>query len=138
MKQSQKLLLTALVTDVRLFQKIKDIITPEDFTEELYCKVANLLFEQFETTGKVNPAQIISRFEEEEEQREVASLFHATIKNVDSDADKKKVLKETVVRVKQNSIQYRSRQLEPTDLKGLQALVVDKRKLEQLQIREEI
>lgn len=133
MKQSQKLLLTWLIEDTGLFPLIATYITPEDFTEESYQKVASILYEQFKTTNEVNPAKIISMFENEEEQREVASLFNAHIHNIETKAEIEKALKETVVRIKQNSIQYRSANLEPTDMAGLQQLVSDKRQLEQLE-----
>ena len=76
MKQSQKLLLTWLIEDPRLFGAIKGLITAEDFTEELYHRVATELFAQYEADGSVNPAQIISRFPEADEQKEIAGLRH--------------------------------------------------------------
>lgn len=132
MKQSQKLLLTWLIEYDNLYDKIKDIITPEDFTEDIFRKVAELLYEQ-KKSGTVNPAQIISLFAEEEEQREVAELFHARIHEVDSAAERDKALKETILRVKDNSISYRSTHLEPTDMQGLQQLVADKRTLQNME-----
>lgn len=132
MKQSQKLLLTWLIEYDNLYDKIKDIITPEDFTEDIFRKVAELLYEQ-KKSGTVNPAQIISLFAEEEEQREVAELFHARIHEVDSVAERDKALKETILRVKDNSISYRSAHLEPTDMQGLQQLVADKRTLQNME-----
>ena len=132
MKQSQKLLLTWLIEYDNLYDKIKDIITPEDFTEDIFRKVAELLYEQ-KKSGTVNPAQIISLFAEEEEQREVAELFHARIHEVDSAAERDKALKETILRVKDNSISYRSAHLEPTDMQGLQQLVEDKRTLQNME-----
>ena len=132
MKQSQKLLLTWLIEYDNLYDKIKDIITPEDFTEDIFRKVAELLYEQ-KKSGTVNPAQIISLFAEEVEQREVAELFHARIHEVDSAAERDKALKETILRVKDNSITYRSAHLEPTDMQGLQQLVADKRTLQNME-----
>ena len=132
MRQSQKLLLTWLIEYDNLYDKIKDIITPEDFTEDIFRKVAELLYEQ-KKSGTVNPAQIISLFAEEEEQREVAELFHARIHEVDSAAERDKALKETILRVKDNSISYRSAHLEPTDMQGLQQLVADKRTLQNME-----
>lgn len=133
MKQSQKLLLTWLASENGLFQAVKRYITPGDFTEETYRKVAVLLFEQYENTGKVNPAQIISLFDGQEEQREIASLFHARIQELNSKADMEKALKETIIRVKRNSIENRSLSLAPTDLEGLQQLLSDKRSLQELE-----
>ncbi len=132
MKQSQKLLLTWLIEYDNLYDKLKDISTPEDFTEDIFRKVAELLYEQ-KKSGTVNPAQIISLFAEEEEQREVAELFHARIHEVDSAAERDKALKETILRVKDNSISCRSAHLEPTDIQGLQQIVADKRTLQNME-----
>ena len=133
MKQSQKLLLTWLIENTGLFHKIKKYITPEDFTEEIYHKVSEILFKQFEETGTVNPAQIISMFPAEEEQKEIAGLFNAHIHKVETKEEKEKALKETIVRIKQNSIKYRSEHLAPTDMQGLMKLVTDKKDLEELE-----
>ena len=133
MKQSQKLLLTWLIEDTRLFKTIEGLITPEDFTEELYHRVAEKLFEQYKTEGTVNPAQIVSMEAGEEEQREIASLFNATIHEVETQNEMEKALKETIIRIKQNSINYRSEHLDPNDMAGLMKVIEDKRALEKLE-----
>ncbi len=133
MKQSQKLLLTWLIEDTRLFSKIKGYISPDDFTEELYKKAAVEVFDQFEKEGTVNPAKIVSMYEDEAEQREIAGLFNATIHKVESKNDMEKALHETILRIKENSINYRSQNLKPEDLEGLMKVIEDKRSLEQLE-----
>lgn len=133
MKQSQKLLLTWLIEDNRLFGAIKGLITAEDFTEELYHRVATELFAQFEADGSVNPAQIISRFPEADEQKEIAGLFNARIHEIENKNDREKALKETIIRIKQNSIDYRTRNNNPTDLAAMMKIVEDKRALEKLE-----
>ena len=133
MKQSQKLLLTWLIEDIRLFGAIKGLITAEDFTEELYHRVATELFAQYEADGSVNPAQIISRFPEADEQKEIAGLFNARIHEIENKNDREKALKETIIRIKQNSIDYRTRNNNPTDLAAMMKIVEDKRALEKLE-----
>lgn len=133
MKQSQKLLLTWMIEYAGLFSVIRKYIEPEDFTEEIYRRAARALYEQFETEGEVNPGRIAGMFPEKEEQREIASLFHAHIPKVETKAGMEKALKETVIRIKQNSIRFRSSNLDPTDMAGLQQLVRDKRQLEELE-----
>lgn len=134
MKQSQKLMLTWLVEEPGLFPQIKPYLGPEDFTEELYRQAAELVFSQYQE-GNLNPARIISRFTEEEQQREIAALFNARLKEVKTPAEKEKALWETVVRLKENSIQYRSKHLEPADMEGLQKLIADKKAMEDLRKR---
>lgn len=133
MKQSQKLLLTWLVENNTLFERIKGYITADDFTEELYHRVAVEVFSQYETTHAVNPAKIVSMFTDEEEQRDVAGIFNATIHKVEGRNDRETALKETILRIKENSINYRSQHLAPTDMDGLMKIVEDKRALEKLQ-----
>ena len=133
MKQSQKLLLTWLVNDTGLFETIKGLITADDFTEELYHRVAEELFDQYERDKSVNPARIVSMFPEEEEQKEVAALFNARIHEVETKNDMDKALKETILRIKQNSIDYRTRHADPTDMNALMQIVEDKRALEKLE-----
>ena len=133
MKQSQKLLLTWLVNDTGLFETIKGLITADDFTEELYHRVAEELFGQYERDKSVNPARIVSMFPEEEEQKEVAALFNARIHEVETKNDMDKALKETILRIKQNSIDYRTRHADPTDMNALMQIVEDKRALEKLE-----
>ena len=87
----------------RLDKLIEEYLGAEDFTEDIYQKTAQILFEQYHRDGKVNPAQIINLFGEED-QSEIASLFHARIAKVETKADREKALKETILRVKQNSI----------------------------------
>ena len=134
MKQSQKLMLTWLIEEPELFEQVSPYLGPEDFTEELYQTAAKLVFSQYRE-GKISPAGIISMFAEEEQQREIAGLFHARLKEVTTPAEKEKALWETVVRLKENSINARSKQLEPTDMEGLQKLIADKKELERLRAR---
>lgn len=131
MKQSQKLMLTWLIEEPELFEIVKPYLGPEDFTEELYRQAAQLLFTQYQE-GKLNPAGIVSMFTEEEQQREIAALFNARLKEVVTPAEKEKALWETVIRLKENSIGYRSKHLQPSDMEGLQKLIADKKGLQKL------
>ena len=132
MKQSQKLLLTWLIEDTRLFKTVSSLITPDDFTEDLYHKVADVLFSQYKERGTVNPAAIISMFEDEEEQKEVAGLFNARIHEVETQSDMEKALKETIIRVKQNANDYRSAHTDPNDLNAMMQMVADRKALDEL------
>lgn len=129
---SQKALITWLLDDEKIFRQIRKYITPKDFTEELYTTVAELLYQQYEE-GTINPAQIMNHFTDEEEHREVASLFHTKIKELTTKSEQEKALKETIIRVKNHSIEHATKMLEPTDIQGLQKLMEAKRELQSLQ-----
>ena len=131
-QQSQKILLTWLIENEKIFGQIRKYITPNDFTKELYRTVAELLYEQYEA-GILNPAKVMNHFTDEEEHREVASLFHTRIEKLSTREEQEKALKETLIRVKSHSIDYRTQQLDPTDISGLQGLMEAKRALQDLQ-----
>ena len=120
--QAQKLLLTWLVDRPQLYEQVKHEITPEDFTEELYRKVATLLYEQYES-GAANPAQIISTFSDEEEQRTVAGLFHARIPELESVQEQEKALRDVIARMKRDSLEAKKEQVDTTNLEEMQRFI---------------
>ncbi len=128
---SQKVLLTWMIEEERLLGLIQKYISPEDFTKELYKTVAELLYGQY-ASGELNPAKILNHFTEEEEHREAASLFHTKIKELSTKEEQEQALKETIFRVKANSIDYQMMHLEPTDFGGLQRLMGEKRMLDDI------
>lgn len=129
-KRSQKLLLTWLVEQPQLYPKIKKYITARDFTEELYVKVAERLFADMEA-GTVNPAAIISMFEDEEQQREAASLFHTRLARLENEQEQAKAFHDIVCAVKRNSYERDSAKL-GTDVAALQRVIAGKKLLEEL------
>ena len=131
-RKSQKILLTWMASDENVFAQIQKYIHPEDFPEGIYRTVAELLYAQHEQ-GKLNPAQIMNHFTDEEEHREVAALFNTRIREIKTAHEQEKALKETIIRVKKNSIEEHSAKLNPTDIKGLQKLMEAKRALQDLE-----
>lgn len=120
--QAQKLLLTWLVDRPQLYDQVKNEIAPEDFTEELYRKVAVLLYEQYEN-GVANPAQIISTFSDEEEQRTVAGLFHARLPELTSPQEQEKALRDVIARMKRDSLEAHKEQVDATNLEEMQRFI---------------
>lgn len=133
--QSQKILLTWLIEDTGVFDKIGGIIEPSDFTEDLYKKVAEMLFMQYGTEHTVTPAKIINCFESREEQNEAASLFTTGMRDGLSESELKKALEETVYRVKKNSLDIQSKAaIEKNDVQALQDIIRKQVDLQNLHI----
>ena len=129
-RKPQRLLLTWLVEEPAAYQKIKKYISPSDFTEDLYKKVAEKLFAELEE-GTLNPAAIISLFTDEEEQRRVAGLFNTKLQELSTKAEQEKAFHDIVVAVKRNSLDYFSSQL-GTDVLALNQVIKGKKALEEL------
>ena len=128
---SQKVLLTWMIDEERSFPIISRYISPADFTVPLYRTVAELVYAQY-IKGELNPARILDHFTEEEEHRQAASLFHTRIRELTTGQEKETALKETIMRVKANSIEIQMKNLAPTDIEGLQRLMNEKRNLQEI------
>ncbi len=128
--QAQKLMLTWLVTYPNIFDKVAQYLTPEDFIVPLYREVAQMLFQQREE-GQINPARLLNSFTDSEEQREVASLFNATI-HLENQQEQDQAFADTLLRIKAESLAERNRNWDPTDMAGLQQIVKAKKELEEL------
>lgn len=123
-------MLTWITDEPEIYKHIAKYIKPSDFTEELYGKVAELLFADLEA-GTYNPAAILSHFTEEEQQRKAAEVFHTKLDGIESIQDKEKALHDIVYAVKKNSYEYYTQRL-GSDVMALQQVIDGKRALEEL------
>ena len=129
-KKTQRLLLTWLAEEPQIYPKIAAFLSAEDFTEELYRKVADRLFENL-SRGEVNAAAIISMFPEEEEQREAAAIFNTSLVEPETKKEKEKALHDILVSVKRISYEYNSGRL-GSDVEALNRVIAGKKALEEL------
>jgi len=131
-RRAQRLLITWLTDDPSLYEKIKEMIRPEDFTDPLYIKVAQRMFEDLEH-GEVHPAAVISLFPEEEQQKEVAALFNTKIEQLENAEERETAFHDIIYAVKKNSYEYYTARL-GTDVNALNQVIAGKRDLEKLSI----
>ncbi len=129
-RKPQKLLLTWLVEEPPLYRKIKKYISPEDFTEELYRKAAERLFEDLDK-DILNPAGIISLFADEEEQREAAGLFNTKLMELSTQAEKERAFHDILMAVKRSSLEA-LRERVGTDVSAFGQMIRSKKELEEL------
>lgn len=129
-RKSQRLLMTWLTEEPYLYEKVKAYLSPTDFTDELYGRVADKLFEGFET-GSLSPAGIISLFPEEEEQRQVAAIFNTKLELLQTPQDKEKAFHDILLTVKRNSLEYYSGRL-GSDVSAINQVIAGKKALEEL------
>lgn len=129
-KKAQRLLITWLTDEPSLYRKIEKYISPSDFTDDLYRQVAEWLFSDL-SAGNYNPAAIISRFTEEEEQREVAAVFNTKLEVLPTKQEREKAFHDIIYQVKKNSYEYYSERL-GRDVNALQTVIDGKRALEEL------
>lgn len=129
-KMVQRLLLTWLSDEPKVYGIVKQYVSPEDFTDELYNKVATKLFGDLEK-GVMNPASIVDMFDEEEEQAEVAAIFNTPLTEVTGKSEREKALHDLVFNVRKNSCDVASKKPNQT-MEDMMKDIENKKALEKL------
>ncbi len=124
---SYKLLLSLIIERPGLYKQIKDIVHAGDYFGEPYSEVARMLYRQLDA-GEVVPARIINHFSEADVQNTVADMFQTGFAAELGDGELEKALNELVVRIKEYSIDKRTREL--TDMNELKSLIQEKKALQ--------
>jgi DNA primase len=129
-RKNQRLLITWLTEEPYLYDKVKGFLSAADFTDELYAKVADKLFDGLKKEG-FSPADMISMFPDEEEQRQVAALFNTKLDKLEKKEEREKAFHDILVKVKQNSLEYYSSRL-GSDVSAINQVIEAKKALENL------
>ncbi len=131
-RDSQRLILSWLCQRPALYGYIEGILSPGDFEGDLFREAAAMLFEQLKS-GVVEPARILDHFINDDAQyKEVAGFFNAPFNEPADRETREKVLNETVLRVKKNSLDIQSRNA--ADVVELQRLIKEQSDLKKLHI----
>lgn len=131
-RKSQRMLLTWICDDTSVYRLIRKYISPEDFTEPIYLRVAKIMFEQLEG-GSFNPAAILNNFDGDDEQREVAGVLNTNVLDDTAKSDdREKALNEAVINIKKHSLDEKSRNA--AGLEELQQVIREQAELKNLHI----
>ncbi|MCR5302664.1 MAG: DNA primase [Lachnospiraceae bacterium] len=120
-------LLSWLCDSPELYTVVSRYISADDFADPLYRKVAQLMFDQLQKDGP-DPAQILSMFPDEEDQRRIAEAFHSDVGKLDNIKMKEGALKDLMINIKRLSLTRQDR-----DDNGFDAIKRIRKELEQLE-----
>ena len=130
-RQAEKILLTWMIEDGDIYDKVREYIQPEDFIDPLFKDVAAKIYEQYES-GSINPAAIIGSYSDGEMHSEIAAMFSAELSDSLSWSEREKTLNDTVLRVKKSSLDYKLEHA--TDAKTMQDIIGRQMKLNNIHI----
>ena len=125
MEDDQKYLLTMMVNEPYLFERLSDIISEDDFTVDYISDVAQCAFSEYRQTGEVNPAKILNRYEDAELQEKVSGIFTKELEFDTTPSVLEKALTDIIIKIKSNNI---DRQLKNNT--GLSSIELAKKKSE--------
>lgn len=129
--QTQRILLAYLLDRTNWFHKVSEVISPEDFIDDFYHKVAEMFWKQMEQ-GEANPAQIMDHFQDEEEHKKVAELFVSPIRANLSLQEQERAVNDAVIKIKKASLDYKAANAE--DIAQLQNIIKQQNQLQKIYI----
>lgn len=130
--RTQRILLAYLLDRTQWFEKVSEVLSPQDFVDPFYQKVATLFWEQMER-GQANPAQIMNYFEDEEEHKKVAELFVSPIQADLTMEQLERAVNDAVYRIKKAGLEHRAQNA--SDISELQQIIKQQNELQKIHIR---
>lgn len=132
--KAERLLITWLINENTLFDKVKNVVSADDFLDPVYHAVVSELYQQFEKEGKVTPAAIMNHYQSKEEHEKISSIMQQDFDIPVAPEEQSVVITDLVKSIKHRSLQH---QLEKAkgDLARTGQLMMEKAKIDQLQIR---
>lgn len=107
--KAQGLLLTWMVEEVSLFDKISEYVSPENFSEGFYRDVAVKIFEKLRI-GDLRFSNICDDYADDmEKQRLLSKILNTTLGTNLSDDEKKKAVTESILKIRQASLDEKSK-----------------------------
>ncbi len=131
--KSERLLISWLINENVLFNRLMDIISPNDFLEPVYHEVVRELYEQYQRDGKVTPAAIMNHYQSKEEHEKVSAIMQQDFDIEVSQNEKSKVITDLVKTVKLRSIEYQLSKSKG-DLEKQSQLIMEKVQIGKLKI----
>ncbi len=129
---AQKEFLAIVVSHKQIFKKVKDIMTPEYFTHETLQKVGLIIYDIYENNDAIEPALIMSKFTQIEDQKLIAGIFGEEIK-IENQLQLEKLLNDTIRTIKGEYLDEKQRTV--TDPNGLMELINEKKDLLKTYVR---
>ena len=131
-KNTQKILVSWIIDEPEILDVVLEYISPQDFSDEVYIKAVELLFEQIKEGPKnINVAKIIGCFTDEEEQTEIASLFSSTKEQM-SDEEKPEALKRLIIKILQQKVERINSKAKEGDMEAYSLAFSINKKIESL------
>jgi DNA primase len=132
MQESERLLLSWMAEYPMILEQVKPFLGPYDFTEGVHLDLAEAIYRGDTSQESYSPAALISSYELEEDQAEVARIFHTGENILEKPEDWTKALQETVFRLKQRAITEEQKRMDPRDPDRLKRTIEGRKLLDQL------
>lgn len=131
--KTERLLITWMIRENALFEKLMGVLSEEDFYEPVYHEIVTALFAQYREEGRVEPAAVMDRFQSREEHEAVSAIMQQEFDMEIAPEEKSKIITELVRSVRLKSITHQM-ELAQGDLEKTGKLMLEKSRIGSLKI----
>lgn len=131
--KTERLLITWMIRENALFEKLMGVLSEEDFYEPVYHEIVSGLFAQYREEGRVEPAAVMDRFQSREEHEAVSAIMQQEFDMEIAPEEKSKIITELVRSVRLKSITHQM-ELAQGDLEKTGKLMLEKSRIGSLKI----
>ncbi|EOC99889.1 DNA primase [Caldisalinibacter kiritimatiensis] len=119
---AEKSLLKLVTSNKRIYNKVKDIFSPEDFSNKLYRSISEVIYQQYETNNKVIKEDLLNLLNQEE-LKEFNEIINLDLQIDSKDEDKAvedyiKKINYFKLKIERDRIKKQIRELESKEEKG--------------------
>ena len=115
------------------FDQIRDIITPSDFMEDGYRKLAQMIYDKLSEGQEISPSELTNHFiNDEQEYKMISEIFHTGLEESVTKEEKEKIFSDLVRKVKSDSLRAAAR--DASDLAAFQEIVKMQEKIGKIRI----
>ena len=133
LREDQRLLLNFIASSPEQSKKLREVLSPECYTDEIYYRIAQSVYADLDAGRVPEPAAFMTHLlEDEEERSQVAAIFNTSLSSDYTKEDQEKILAGAARRVKRNYLDQMVRK--ETDPVKLQQIIMERAKLESLHI----
>lgn len=129
--RAQKNMLTFITSHNKVFGAVKNYLSPVEFVDPIYKKIAELIYTANEEGKTIEPAHMIHQFNQLEEQNQVASIFNNNMP-IEHSGQFEKMITDNIQIIKRHYIEQLSKNA--SDPRQLQDMLELKKQLDSLNI----
>lgn len=131
-QQAQRNLIYLAMNHADVYEKIKNIVKPQDYIDDVYIRLAKFVYEACDKGKNIHPADTVNIFELPDEQKKAAEAFALRL-DFESVRDMEKAVNEIVKLIKRTKIDAQVAKADSVEM--LTELINEKKKMDNLYIK---
>ena len=129
--QAQRNVIYLCMNNKNVYEKVKAILKPQDYIDDIYIKLAEVIYKACDENTEIHPADMVNYFFNTDEQKKAAEVFALNL-DFESKKDMEKLVTESVRLIKRAKTDILA--LKAQTVEDIANLVAEKKNIEAINI----